>query len=61
MDNAPNFRSRLQAGTYQKMKFLRLPMDSEQVTPKEGGDLLQLLKKYVNMDAEDLILFGPRL
>lgn len=48
-------------GHTKKMKFLRLPMDSEQVTPKEGGDLLQLLKKYVNMDAEDLILFAVYL
>lgn len=44
-------------GHSKKLKFLRVPLDGKQVEPKPGGDLLELLKKYVNMSSEDFLLF----
>lgn len=44
-------------GVSKKLKFLKMQLDDVQVTPKEGGDLLKLLRKYVNMTEDDFILF----
>lgn len=45
------------AGKSKKVKFIQSPLDAEQVMPVGGGDLLSLLRKYVNMDEEDFFLF----
>lgn len=45
------------AGKSKKVKFTRSPLDDAQVMPVPGGDLLGLLRKYVNMDDEDFFLF----
>ena len=45
-------------GLSKKLKFLQMPLDDAQVPPKEGGDLLTLLRKYVNMAEEDFLLFA---
>ena len=41
----------------QKIKFLRRSIDLEQVMPVAGGDLLKLLRPYVNMTQDDFMLF----
>ena len=40
-----------------KLKFLRSPFDQEQVEPVGGGNLLDLLGKYINMDSDSTTLF----
>ena len=44
-------------GLSKKLKFLKMPLDDVQVLPKEGGDVLQLMRKYVNMSDDDFLLF----
>ena len=44
-------------GRSKKLKFLKVPMDEEQVVPDGDGDLLQLMAKYVNMSRDELVLF----
>lgn len=44
-------------GRSKTLKFLKMPLDDEQVSPKEGGDLLKLLEKYINMSHDELVLF----
>ena len=44
-------------GKSQKVKFTKSPLDDAQVMPVGGGDLLSLLRRYVNMDDEDFFLF----
>jgi len=44
-------------GHSKKLKFLRHAIDDAQVEPKTGGDLMELLRKYVNMNNEDFKLF----
>ena len=41
-----------------KIKFLRDDSDEAQVMPCGGGNLLELLRKYVNMDEDSFILFA---
>lgn len=45
-------------GRSKTMKFLKMALDDEQVLPAPGGDLLALLKKYVNMAPDDFLLFA---
>lgn len=45
-------------GRSKKLKFTRASMNEAQVMPKSGGNLLVLLRKYVNMSDEDFILFA---
>ena len=45
------------AGKSKKVKFTKSPLDADQVMPVGGGDLLRLLRRYVNMDDEDFFLF----
>lgn len=45
------------AGKSKKVKFTKSPLDDGQVMPIPGGDLLGLLRRYVNMDDEDFFLF----
>ena len=45
------------AGKNKKVKFTKSPLDAEQVMPVPDGDLLGLLRRYVNMDDEDFFLF----
>lgn len=40
-----------------KLKFLRSPFDQTQVEPVGGGNLLDLLGKYINMDQDSITLF----
>ena len=40
-----------------KVKFTKSPLDAEQVMPVGGGDLLSLLRKYVNLDDVYFFLF----
>ena len=44
-------------GKSKKVKFTKSPLDAEQVMPVPDGDLLGLLRRYVNMDDEDFFLF----
>lgn len=45
-------------GQSKKVKFLRLPADREQIMPaREGGDLLKLLRPFINLPDDDYILF----
>lgn len=44
-------------GRSKKLKFLRVPLDDEQVEPQSGGNLLKLMAKYVNMAHDEFILF----
>lgn len=44
-------------GRSKTLKFLKMPLDDEQVLPKDGGDLLKLLEKYVNMSHDEFLLF----
>lgn len=40
-----------------KVKFLRAPADKAQVTPISGGDLLDLLRPFINLPQDDFVLF----
>ena len=40
-----------------KWKFLKLPVDEAQVIPVAGGNLLQLLRRYINLAEDDYKLF----
>lgn len=40
-----------------KYKFLKLPADEAQVTPAPGGDVLKLLRRYINLTDDDFKLF----
>ena len=40
-----------------KYKFLKLPVDEAQVTPVPGGDVLKLLRRYINLAEDDFKLF----
>lgn len=42
-------------------KFLKSPDTDPQVTPVSGGDFLELLKPYVNLDADSFLLFAVYL
>lgn len=44
-------------GRSKKVKFTKGPLDDAQVMPVGGGDLLRLLRRYVNMDDADFFLF----
>ena len=44
-------------GRSKSLKFLRMALDDEQVQPEAGGDLLQLMAKYVNMTHDEFVLF----
>ena len=44
-------------GKSKKVKLTKSPLDAEQVMPVPDGDLLGLLRRYVNMDDEDFFLF----
>ena len=45
------------SGRSKKLKFLKSALDDEQVSPKDGGDLLKLMAKYVNLSHDELVLF----
>lgn len=40
-----------------KYKFLKFPADEAQVMPVAGGDVLKLLRRYINMPDDDFKLF----
>lgn len=44
-------------GKSKKLKFVRSKFDEAQIQPVGGGALLQLMRKYVNMDEDSYILF----
>lgn len=44
-------------GQGKNVKFLKAPADLEQVKPVGGGDLLKLLRPFVNLPEDDFILF----
>lgn len=44
-------------GRLKNVKFIRQPSDEAQVLPQEGGDLLELMRPYVNMNDDDYLLF----
>lgn len=45
-------------GKSKKVKFTKSPLDDAQVMPVPGGDLLLLLRRYINMNDEDFFLFS---
>lgn len=45
------------AAKSKKLKFLRDRFDEAQLMPVSGGDLLSLLRQYVNMDHDSFVLF----
>lgn len=48
-------------GVSKHFHFLRMPSDLAQSLPVPGGDLLQLLRPYVNLNDDDFLLFTIHL
>lgn len=44
-------------GKSKNLKFIRSKFDEAQANPVGGGDLLQLMRKYINMDEDSFVLF----
>lgn len=40
-----------------KLKFMKYPADKPQIMPKRGGNLLALLRPFVNLPDDDFVLF----